>query len=125
MHRTRLAAGAAIAALAIGIAASPCEAKEFTSTEPLPSAATTPSGGQPMAVPFSVPDVPSVPPGIYSRSPPPGLPSRPGATAAPGQFAPAPNVGPVTGYGPGGLAQPPGAPANPPFHFGGTSGLPR
>ncbi len=125
MHRTRLAAGAAIAALAIGITACPCEAAEPTSTEPPPSAATTPSGGQPMAVPIPVPDVPPVPPGIYSRSPPPGLPSQPGATAAPGQFAPAPNIGPVTGYGPGGLAQPPGAPANPPYHFGGTGSQPR
>jgi hypothetical protein len=27
----------------------------------------------------------------------------------------APNLGPVTGYGPGGMALPPGAPANPPY----------
>jgi hypothetical protein len=34
----------------------------------------------------------------------------------PGQFAPAPNTGPVTGYGPGGIGQLPGTPINPPYH---------
>lgn len=33
----------------------------------------------------------------------------------PGTGGAAPNRGPVTGYGPGGMAQPPGAPANPPY----------
>ena len=76
------------------------------------------SGGQPMAVPPSLPGVPPVLPGIYSEHPPPGLPRSTAPTASPGQFAPAPNPGPVTGYGPGGMAPVPGAPANPPYSYG-------
>ena len=37
------------------------------------------------------------------------------------QYVPPPNVGPVTGYGPGGMAQPPGAPPNPPYPLGGLT----
>jgi hypothetical protein len=44
-------------------------------------------------------------------------------TRAPFAYHPGPaahglptNPGPITGFGPGGLAQPPGAPSNPPFH---------
>lgn len=45
---------------------------------------------------------------------------RPGA---PGPFyAAPPNLGPVTGYGPGGMALPPGAPPNPPYPAGGLTG---
>jgi hypothetical protein len=40
--------------------------------------------------------------------------SRP-AAPPPGQFAPAPNPGPVTGYGPGGIGHLPGTPINPPY----------
>ena len=43
---------------------------------------------------------------------------RPGGFTAPFYAAP-PNVGPVTGYGPGGMALPPGAPPNPPYSPGG------
>jgi hypothetical protein len=32
-----------------------------------------------------------------------------------GQIGAAPNLGPVTGYGPGGLSHSPGTPANPPY----------
>ncbi|HXP72978.1 MAG TPA: hypothetical protein VN823_02445 [Stellaceae bacterium] len=78
----------------------------------------TESRGQPMAVPPPLPGVPPVLPGIYSQRPPPGLPNYSGATATPGQFAPAPNPGPVTGYGPGGMAPVPGAPPNPPYSYG-------
>ena len=39
---------------------------------------------------------------------------RPAANATPFYAAP-PNLGPVTGFGPGGMAQPPGASANPPY----------
>jgi hypothetical protein len=77
------------------------------------------SGGQPMAVPPTLPDVPPVLPSIYSQHPPPGLPHYSAPTAAPGQFAPAPpSPGPITGYGPGGMAPIPGAAANPPYSFG-------
>ena len=39
---------------------------------------------------------------------------RPAANTTPFYAAP-PNLGPVTGFGPGGMAQPPGAPLNPPY----------
>jgi hypothetical protein len=57
------------------------------------------------------PDLPTVSP-LAPRPPlyQLGAPSLP-----PGTGGAAPNFGPVTGYGPGGLAQPPGAPANPPY----------
>jgi len=76
------------------------------------------SGGQPIAVPPRLPDVPPLLPGIYSERPPPGLPRYSAPTVNPGQFAPPPNPGPITGYGPGGMAPVPGAPANPPYSFG-------
>jgi hypothetical protein len=46
------------------------------------------------------------------RSPDPV--SRPNAATQP-LYPATPNLGPVTGYGPGGMAQPPGAPPNPPY----------
>ena len=86
-------------------------------TQPVTGVGTeTYSGGQPMAVPPTLPGVPPVLPGIYSERPPPGLPHASGASPSPGQFAPAPNPGPVTGYGPGGMAPMPGAPQNPPYY---------
>lgn len=39
---------------------------------------------------------------------------RPAASTTPFYAAP-PNLGPVTGFGPGGMAQPPGAPPNAPY----------
>lgn len=63
------------------------------------------------------------------------LPSHPedfgrGAAAVPRPSAPTqpfyaqpPNLGPVTGYGPGGMGQPPGAPQNPPYPVGGLTGV--
>jgi hypothetical protein len=48
----------------------------------------------------------------------------PRRSAATEPFYPAPpNLGPVTGYGPGGMAQPPGAPPNPPYPPGGLTGV--
>ena len=89
-------------------------------------AQSTPPGGQPIARPTPVPDVPSVGPDIYSSSPPPGVQkTAPPPSPPPVQYAPAPNAGPTTGYGPGGMAPVPGAPANPPYSFGGTSGQTR
>ena len=43
---------------------------------------------------------------------------RPAANTTPFYAAPA-NQGPVTGFGPGGMALPPGAPPNPPYPPGG------
>ena len=72
------------------------------------------SSDHPIAAPPRLPEVPPLLPG----SPSPGLPHYSAPTVAPGQFAPAHNPGPVTGYGPGGLAPLPGAPANPPYSSG-------
>ena len=72
------------------------------------------SDDHPIAAPPRLPDVPPLLPG----SPAPGLPHYAAPTIAPGQFAPARNPGPVTGYGPGGMAPLPGAPANPPYSSG-------
>ncbi len=86
-------------------------------TQPVTGVGTeTYSGGQPMAVPPNLPGVPPVTPGIYSQQPPPGLPHVSAPAPSPGQFAPPPNQGPVTGYGPGGMAPIPGAPQNPPYY---------
>jgi hypothetical protein len=65
-----------------------------------------------------VPEVPTVAPPIEgsSQTREPFLYS-PGATAPSGGFGLPLNSGPVTGYGPGGLAQPPGVPPNPPSHY--------
>lgn len=87
-------------------------------------AQNAPPGGQPIARPTPVPDVPSVGPDIYSTSPPPGV-QRTAPASPPVHYAPPANVGPTTGYGPGGMAPVPGAPANPPYSFGGTSVQPR
>jgi hypothetical protein len=75
------------------------------------SAATS---SQPITPPPTLPDVPPLLPGRSA----PGLLHYSAPTTSPGQFAPAPNPGPVTGYGPGGMAPVPGAPANPPYSYG-------
>jgi hypothetical protein len=72
------------------------------------------SDSQPITAPPALPDIPPLLPGMPS----PGLPHYNAPVAGPGQFAPAPNRGPVTGYGPGGMAPLPGAPANPPYSSG-------
>jgi hypothetical protein len=60
-----------------------------------------------------VPGVPSMP---SSSGVGIGLGSGQSAPApVPEQFAPSPNTGPVTGYGPGGMARPPGTPIRPPY----------
>ncbi len=117
----RLVIFAALAALGLWSAAA--HSQSFTDPSGKTQPATgvgqeTHSGGQPMAVPPPLPGIPPVLPGIYSEHPPPGLPGYSGATASPGQFSPAPNPGPVTGYGRGGMAPIPGAPANPPYSYG-------
>ena len=83
------------------------------------------TGNQQNVLPTPLPEVPKVKPGTYPYNQPPSGPNP--ATSAPapaGKFAPPPNQGPVTGYGPGGMGTPPGAPPNPPYSFGGT-GAPR
>lgn len=56
-------------------------------------------------------------PGDIERGPTP-VP-QPGPSAGP--FYTPPYSGPITGYGPGGMAQPPGAPPNPPYPLGGIT----
>lgn len=68
----------------------------------------------PITPPPSLPDVPPLLPG----RPAPGLPHYAAPTTTPNPFLPVPNPGPVTGYGPGGMAPVPGAPANPPYSYG-------
>jgi hypothetical protein len=69
----------------------------------------------PLIIP--VPEVPQVAPPIegspQTRAP---FTYRPGAATPSAGYGLPTNPGPVTGFGPGGLAQPPGAPSNPPFH---------
>jgi hypothetical protein len=121
MSGRSLILAAAVALSAIWNAAAHSQSFTDPSGKTLPSSGfgdETYSGGQPMAVPPALPGVPPVLPGIYSEHPPPGLPHYSAPTASPGQFAPAPNPGPVTGYGAGGMAPMPGAPANPPYSYG-------
>jgi hypothetical protein len=95
-----------------------------------PGGLTTPTP----QVPTAQPDImPTVQPGVYSNSPPPGMPSsstqspastspQPGmpssstpSPAAQGQSSPTPKQGPITNYGPGGMGAPPGSPPAPPY----------
>lgn len=79
------------------------------------------SGGEPGALPTPVPDVPPAKPSAYPYNSPASKPSPSATAPAPsGQYAPPPNRGPVTGYGPGGMGTAPGSPANPPYSFGGV-----
>jgi hypothetical protein len=59
--------------------------------------------------------------GEFMRGPAPV--QEPSRTAVP-LYAQPPNIGPITGYGPGGMAQPPGAPPNPPYPRGGLFAIP-
>jgi len=121
MSRRSLVLVAAVAVSAIWSVAAHSQSFTDPSGKTQPSTGVgdeTYSGGQPMAVPPSLPDIPPVMPSIYSQHPPPGLPHYAAPTASPGQFSPAPNPGPITGYGPGGMAPMPGAPPNPPYSYG-------
>ena len=111
--------------LAIGDAACADSPVADNSAAPGASGGTSSTDKQQKVLPTPVPDVPKVKPGPYPYNQPPSAPNP--ATSAPapaGQFAPPANQGPVTGYGLGGMGTPPGAPANPPYSFGGT-GAPR
>lgn len=77
-------------------------------------AATSPETSPAERVPPYLPVVPQLPPTpaphVYSPAP----------AAQPGQFSPPPtSTGPVTGYGTGGMQQPPGSGPNPPYPPGG------
>jgi len=115
--------------IAIALLVSACAADE---PAPPPPAALPPLVRAPAAAPSepaSAPSdyrtgivVPDIPSGVSSHvstvSP---LPARAPLyqMAAPSVSAPvgaAPNLGPVTGYGTGGIGTIPGSPANPPYH---------
>jgi hypothetical protein len=82
---------------------------------------------QPPAIatnPATVPPPLRIPPWLTVPGPAPAAgpatgPASPAPTVVQGQFAPALPTGPVTGYGTGGMQQPPGAPPNPPYPPGG------
>ena len=89
---------------------------------PGPAAEDSPGQGAPaprMPLPTPNPEVqqflPGPSPEELGRGPAPV--QEPGRSATP--FYTPPYSGPVTGYGPGGMAQPPGAPPNPPYSPGG------
>jgi hypothetical protein len=87
-----------------------------------PAATTIPATPAPASLPQSNPEVqrflPSHPEDL-ERGPAP-VP-RPAANSTP-FYAPPPNPGPVTGYGPGGMALPPGAPPSPIYGPHGLTG---
>ena len=90
---------------------------------PSPQRTAAQPGGIPSVsknLPRNNPEVQYFPPppdeSEFGRGPTP-VP-RPGANDQP-FYTPPPNLGPVTGYGPGGMAEPPGAPPNPPYPRGG------
>jgi len=76
---------------------------------------TTTAPAEPTQHPI-IPEIPTLAPL------PPSLPTpvfTPTPAVPQGQFSPPPNPGPITHYGPGGMAEPPGAPLNPPYPPGG------
>jgi hypothetical protein len=103
-----------LAALAVSVIASAASRSQSVTTPATDARQEIGSPSQPITPPPTLPDIPPLLPGRT----PPGLPHYSGAAPSPGQFAPAPNPGPVTGYGPGGMAPVPGAPANPPYSSG-------
>jgi hypothetical protein len=122
--RQSFAALAAIAALVSACAADEAAPRPPSAPPPIvraPPAAPTERAPAPIESRDGI-VVPDVPSGVASHlstvSPlPPRAPLY--ALPAPALSAPvgaAPNLGPVTGYGPGGMGTIPGSPANPPYH---------
>jgi hypothetical protein len=96
-------------------AAAPSGPSPVAETPPAAPAGTPPAAGDSVAVP------PNAPGAASSRSTVSPLPSRPPLFRMPapsvseGPIGAVPNPGPVTGYGPGGIAHSPGTPPNPPY----------
>jgi len=122
---------AAVAALLLAACAMPPRPPPYFVIPPGPppqpaAAAPAPAGSasapRPVIWPGSNPAVqsflPSHPEDVQRG---PASVPRPDAATEPFYAAPA-NPGPVTGYGPGGMAQPPGAPPNPSYPPGGLFG---
>jgi hypothetical protein len=113
----RLAAAVAVTLLLAGSGAFGQENPGPPAVSPLP-----PRNEQPAYRRSERPAAVAVPPSeTAATSPVSPLPPRPPAypLSAPsvplGQIGAAPNPGPVTGYGPGGMGRIPGSPANPPY----------
>lgn len=83
----------------------------------IPSSRPTPPMNNPSVQYFPPPPDQSE----YGRGPTP-VP-RPAANSQP-FFTQPPNIGPITGYGPGGMAAPPGSPLSPPYPPGGLMPVP-
>ena len=90
-----------------------------------------------LALLLAVSEVAAAPPPIVPNEGPPGVPEvqphlgagspsyqpylySPGPTAQSGAPSTYAYHGPITGYGPGGMGYPPGAPPNPPYFYGGA-----
>ena len=86
--------------------------------------ATAPVEGSPSRAPVvrSNPEVQQFLPGPSPEELMRGAPPVPEPGRSAGPFYTPPYTGPITGYGPGGMAQPPGAPPNPPYPLGGITG---
>jgi hypothetical protein len=124
--RTSIFGAAAGIALLAGCSMAPLEPPNLTTKLMTPTAQSGPAGGTAVrSATGSDPNVIIQDPEVLPVLPPiEGSPEtrapyvyNPGPSAPSNQFSHPLNSGPVTGYGPGGLAQPPGAPSNPPFHY--------
>jgi hypothetical protein len=116
----RMSGAILLSAMALAACGERQEAPPFFA---IPQATAVQSRAEPAGVAPLVPMTPSPNPEVQEflqghpedvgRGPAP-VP-RPSAATQPFYTQP-PNVGPVTGYGPGGMVLPPGAPPNPPYH---------
>lgn len=97
----------------------------------IPPGPTAESGAPAPRAPGHGPSIPAPNPEIQRFLPGPsaediqrGPAPVPRPSPAPGPTYTPPYNGPITGYGPGGMAQPPGAPPNPPYPRGGLMPVP-
>jgi hypothetical protein len=92
----------------------------------------TPAGGatvpaaliEPPPLPSPFPEVlPAAPNRVPAPAwaPPTSTAPQPAARLPDAAFSQPFTNGPITGYGPGGMAHEPGTPSNPPWHYGGTA----
>ncbi len=113
-----LTAVALLVAVADSVPAAPPAASVTDQAPPNQAPAQAPRPKRERIVP---PQDDQVPNPAATLSPVSPLPSRaplyqlPAPVLREGPIGAVPNPGPVTGYGPGGMARPPGAPANPPY----------
>jgi hypothetical protein len=124
----RVGGGALLSAILLAACGEHQEAPPYFAIPPATpvQARAVPATETPLYVPMTPSPNPEVQqylpsrPEDFGRGPAP-VP-RPGAPTQP-FYAQPPNLGPVTGFGPGGMALPPGAPPNPPYPPGGLTGV--